>query len=982
MRCVRLAALVALVASPAVLSGQSLHFKEYKTGDVCIVYLDEGQQYILPHMTRCFENSFGFYRTELGFVPSERVTILLQDFDDYGYAGATAMPLDYLTLGIEPFEYVYETSPTNERINWVMSHELLHVVASDQAAGRDLTYRHLFGGKVGATGDQPLSMLYSYLTTPRMYAPRWYHEGMAVFMETWMSGGYGRALGGYDEMVFRTMVAENAPFWDTVGLESEGKAIDFQTGQLSYLYGTRFVSYLAYTYGPEKLLQWLMRKEGTQPSYRAQFEQVYGSDLDTEWRRWIEWEKGWQRANITDVSKYPVTPFKALSQRPLGSVSRAFWDDKTRTLYTAVNYPGEFAHIVAISVDTWTLRKITEIPTPALYYVASLAFDPDSRTIFFTTHNSRQWRDLNAVNVDTGEVRHLIENPRIGDLAFNRADRSLWGVRHHNGLSTLVRVAAPHDSWNAITEVMVLPYGRDFFDIDVSPDGQYLTGSIIEVTGRQQLVRMKIAGLLAGQSPFEVLHEFAGNSPANFVHSPDGRFLYGTSYYTGVSNVFRYDFETKQLDAITNGINGFFRPVPVSTDELIAFHYTSKGFIPVLLPNRKVEDINPIRFLGQAIADKYPAVKEWTLASPAKIDLDALKPISADYHPVRDLQLTSWYPVLESYRGTTALGARLNLMDPVGFTSFDFTVSGSVDEDLPDDERLHATAKFKSPPWEVFGTWNRADFYDFFGPTKVSRKGYSLGAAYSGILIYDLPKRLDYSVRAVRYGNLDTLPDYQNVATTIADYTSILAQMNYRAHRRTIGAQDPEKGLEWSLSASDQIVGSDHYPRAFGSLAFGLPLPWEHSSLWPQLAAGYADGEETDPLANFYFGGFGNNWVDHGEVRRFRDDYGFPGVEIDELGGTNYGRAMLEWRLPPVRFSRFGVPNLYCTWASAVIFSSAITTNFGSDSKATTYNAGGQLDFRIVLFTNLSATFSLGYARAWGNDSRSSGEYMVSLKIM
>jgi len=40
------------------------------------------------------------------------------------------------------------------------------------------------------------------------------------------------------------------------------------------------------------------------------------------------------------------------------------------------------------------------------------------------------------------------------------------------------------------------------------------------------------------------------------------------------------------------------------------------------------------------------------------------------------------------------------------------------------------------------------------------------------------------------------------------------------------------------------------------------------------------------------------------------------------------------------------------------------------------------VDFKIVLFTNLSATFSLGYARAWGDGRDPSDEYMVSLKIM
>jgi hypothetical protein len=62
------------------------------------------------------------------------------------------------------------------------------------------------------------------------------------------------------------------------------------------------------------------------------------------------------------------------------------------------------------------------------------------------------------------------------------------------------------------------------------------------------------------------------------------------------------------------------------------------------------------------------------------------------------------------------------------------------------------------------------------------------------------------------------------------------------------------------------------------------------------------------PLAAIYFGGFGNNWVDHGEVKRYRDVISFPGLEINEAAGQTFGKAMLEWNLPPVRFAHFGTP--------------------------------------------------------------------------
>ena len=49
-----------------------------------------------------------------------------------------------------------------------------------------------------------------------------------------------------------------------------------------------------------------------------------------------------------------------------------------------------------------------------------------------------------------------MKDARIGDLAFNRADRSLWGIRHLNGICTLVRMPPPYTEWQ---RVVSWPYG-------------------------------------------------------------------------------------------------------------------------------------------------------------------------------------------------------------------------------------------------------------------------------------------------------------------------------------------------------------------------------------------------------------------------------------------------------------------------------------------------------------------------------------------
>ena len=132
-----------------------LKLKQVRTEFMRLIYLSDEHYFLIPHLTRCFENSLRFHRELFDYTPDEYVTLIFQDMDDHGYAGTTTMPYNYLTLGIEPFEHVYETSPTNERINWVMSHELLHVVAADQASGTDRFFRKIFFGKVAPTDERP-----------------------------------------------------------------------------------------------------------------------------------------------------------------------------------------------------------------------------------------------------------------------------------------------------------------------------------------------------------------------------------------------------------------------------------------------------------------------------------------------------------------------------------------------------------------------------------------------------------------------------------------------------------------------------------------------------------------------------------------------------------------------------------------------------------------------------------------------------------
>lgn len=958
-------------------SAQQLYSR--RTRDLDLVYYDKAHEYLSYHLARSFENSLSVYRRLFGYEPSQPVVILMQDFGDFGHGGTSTVPWNFISIGIEPFDYIYDVMPANERMNWLMHHELVHVVATDKAADSDLTFRRLFHGKVAPIKEEPVSMFYSYLTSPRWYAPRWYHEGIAVFLETWLSGGVGRSLGGYDEMVFRTKVLEDDYFFDVVGLESEGTTIDFQIGQNSYLYGTRFVTYLALKFGPEKVLEWFNRSSGSKRYFADQFASVFGVSLDDEWRHWIQWEHRWQASNLARIRKDPITPETAINHEILGSVSRSFYDPDRNLLYAAINRPAKPAQIVAIHTDSGALTPLTDVTGPALYFVTSMAYDPKGRKIFFTTNNSTGWRDLNELDLASGRRRLLIKNCRTGDLVVNHADQSIWGIQHNNGFSVLVRIPPPYNRWQPVLQ---LDYGRDIYDLDISPDGKTVSASMVDVTGRTQLVQMQIANLLKHDSRVDVLHEFENNIPSNFVFSADGRYLYGTSYYTGVSNVFRYDLQQRKMEALTNVESGLFRPIPISNDTMIAYHYTAKGFSPVRVPIAATEDINAIQYLGQQVVEQHPIVKSWNAGSPARVNLDQVTTYAGPYLPFRRLRLGSVYPVVEGYKNTVAAGLRLNAADPLGFRSFDVTAAYSPDHTLKSNEKFHLKIGYDGPPWKVRLQYNGTDFYDLFGPTRVSRKGEAAEAAYHQYILFERPRTFEYTISGALYNGLDTLPDYQNIAAPFHTYQTVTGTLDFRDERRTLGAVEEEYGFRWTASTSGNHVNGRFFPRFYGTYDRGALLPLEHSSIWLRASAGKSFGDRNNPFADFFFGAFGNNWVDYQEANRYREYYSFPGLKLDEAGGSDFGKLMFEWTLPPIRFRRVGVPAFYANWARFAIFTSELATDLGNRQfRRNIQDLGGQLDVSTVLFSNLESMLSFGYARAF-EKGHASNEVMVSLKLL
>ena len=976
-----------MVAAPSLLAGSSLQFVE--TQDLRVLYYDPPGNLLVPLATQSLAASLETHRRLFGYSPKDKINVLLQDFSDVSMASTMVAPRNRIFIDMAPQSDPYEYTSAGDLLAWLSAHETMSLLTYDKASAEDERYRRWFHGKVEVDSSHPESLLYRYLTTPRAISPRWYSEGIAVFTETWMMGGVGRAQGGYDEMVFRGMVKDGAHFYDPLGLVSKGTEVTFQTGADAYLYGTRFMNYLAFTYDPAHLVAWWSRDVGSRRYYAEDFERVFGLPLEQAWQDWIRWEQEFQTKNLESIRERPLTPFQDLVQASLGTLSRTFLSADRSTLYAALQRPGQMASLVAISRQDGQVTYLHEVESPSGIKVTSLAYDPATETLFYTSNNAA-YRNLEAFNVRTHASKTLLKQARIGDIAFNAADRSLWGIRFNQGLATLVKVAYPYREWQV---AHVFKIGERPFDVDVSADGQWLAFSVSgpgkSLSTPITEVRVVRVGDMERQAatPYRTF-TVAGAVPEGFVFSRDGRYLYGSSYYTGVSNIYRYDLEHETIEAVSNAELGFFSPLEVDESHWIVSRFSSQGFIPSLLEVKSTNDISAITFLGEQVAAKHPELQAWMQPSAATIPFAASIVRRGTYHALQELDLQSLVPMVEGYKQSVGLGFAADFSDPMGFAALSINASYSPDRSLKARERTHLAVDVQQGRWMLGAKWNGANFYDLFGPVRRSREGYSGYVHYDRPLVFHPSRTLDFVVHADFYGGIDVLPGVQNVRSPSRNLSALSMGFRSTSLRSSPGSVDYEAGQEWMVMANGYGAAGDFTPSLQLEYHVGLPLAIDHSSLWLRTAAVVSGGALTSPLSNTYLGGFGNNYVDsrmYTGAQRYRGAMlsSMPGFDIGALSGRTLGKLMLEWCLPPLRFEHAGSPGMYLNWVRPELFASVLATNPDNSShRDTAHNVGLQVDFNLTVMQQLPMKLSIGVAKGFGGNGRGKSEFMLSLLVL
>ena len=89
--------LCALMASDSSARAEPKLYSQ-ETKQFRIVYYSPQHEYLAPLLIRSLENAAQFYKGKFGYQPKGQITVLIQDFDDFGYGGAGTVPINFIQI--------------------------------------------------------------------------------------------------------------------------------------------------------------------------------------------------------------------------------------------------------------------------------------------------------------------------------------------------------------------------------------------------------------------------------------------------------------------------------------------------------------------------------------------------------------------------------------------------------------------------------------------------------------------------------------------------------------------------------------------------------------------------------------------------------------------------------------------------------------------------------------------------------------------
>ena len=806
----------------------------------------------------------------LGNRQSQVTQVVLTDDSDSANGSATALPYNQMRLFASAPEDLTPLGDYDDWLGTLITHEHTHILHLDDVGGIPALINVLFGK----------------VYTPNSAQPRWFIEGYAVHEESAETAG-GRIRSTMFEMYVRMAALEDA----LLGIDELSNGVDrWPQGNAFYLYGSRFVDWIADQYGRQALAE-IAHAYGRQLipyALNRTARRVTGKTFVELYDAWRAASTAHHRQVAADVTARGLRVGTRLTHH--GQVARQprFLSDDT------------IGYSVADGENDTQIRRIDlsgRRPRPVVRTAGTGGFSlhPDGRSLYYESADAHRdiyfFTDLFRKDLESGEIERLTDGMRAREPDVSPNGRHIAFVVNQRGTSHLMIAEVDDIAGTAEPLVRSRLFGQ-VYTPRFSPDGRSIAYSVWEEGGYRDVHVVDVA---TGRVR-RITHDRALDTGPTW--SPDGETLYFSSDRTGIANLYAFTLATGAEHQITNVIAGAYSPsVSPGGDTLVYLGYSSIGWDIWTIP---------------LAPEHWDVAEEYVDARPAGSETRASWSGPARrYRPAETVYPRNWLLSLEDDGFGSNLGVTLESSDAVGFYEYSARIGVSLTEGYVNADASwvfrHVPAPIRlrlfrrvSPRGglQVGGTQRRWVEDAVGGEIGI---GYSFPRSFHSESV-----SLSYGVTNLRKGEPFGGVLDPNTPPPVLPQTGLVANLrggwSYSDVRRHAFDMTPSEGRSFGFAVSfaDPLIGSQYRSISF-SWSFNrfLEAPWAQHHVFALRYAGGLSGGDLGRRGVFSVGGFSevsildalrNDIVLGGQALR-----GYPPFTRT---GTQYHLTQLEYRLP------------------------------------------------------------------------------------
>ncbi|HSN17885.1 MAG TPA: hypothetical protein VLV87_06705 [Gammaproteobacteria bacterium] len=590
----------ALYAPGAAALDPNLDWRTLQSDHFVLVYHD-GEHDLAQHMLDVAEQTYGRLNPWLGWVPEEKVQLVLTDHEDLPNGLTTSFPRDHVELYVVPPDNVDTLEDFDDWFRLLLTHEYTHVLQLDKATGAPAFLRHHVFGR-------------NLLFFPGQFNPGMLLEGLAVYDETDAAAGIGRGQSSLYSMYMRAEVQRGVRPWSQVTMAG---VTQWPGGTLPYLYGVNFYQFAAQQYGKASIPALVDDYSDNLVPFKVgwNMEEAFdGDDVPDVWPKFTDYlDKRFGAppypAGTSLVEGERLTRHGYDTSSPRAAADgRVFYvrDDWHEHPAVMVWKPGRGSH------------ELAETFTPA-----RLDWNDKAGLLMARPEICREYHynfDLYRVDPDSGDVTRLTHCGRYHYGSWSPDGSRIAASHIELGKSSLVLL----DGQGANPETVWTGDGGEILGgIDWSPDGDHIAAALWRPGRRWALEEFSLS-----TRQWTVLAQDVGDT-ADPAYTPDGKAVLFTSDADGVYNLRRVDRESGALASLTRVSTGAFSPTPGKDGDIFYIGYTGDGYDLYRLPAGSAAD-----------AALTPSHRSYTtLPPPPHADTQ-----EGDYSPWASLLPAYWTP--------------------------------------------------------------------------------------------------------------------------------------------------------------------------------------------------------------------------------------------------------------------------------------------------------------------------------------------------